>query len=93
MDIGSIIISVSVASLISILTFIMNFISFRRSGKKDDEARIEVEREREARLVRMEADLLYIRQVVDGTHNKLEHFETRISKNETDIEVLKSKVQ
>jgi len=91
MDIGSIIISISVASLISIFTFIMNFISFRREGKKNTQEEIDKAKESEARLVRMEADVAYIRQVVDGTHSKLDHFEERISKVETDVEVLKNR--
>lgn len=90
MDVGSIIISVSIASLISILTFVMNFLSFRREGKKSTQEEIDKAKESEARLVRMEADVAYIRQVVDGTHTKLEHFEERINKVETDVEVLKS---
>ena len=90
MDVSSIIISISIASLISILTFVMNFLSFRREGKKNTAEEINKAKESEARLVRMEADVSYIRQVVDGTHTKLEHFEERISKVETDVEVLKN---
>ena len=58
---------------------------------------MEKEKESEARLVRMEADIVYIRQVVDGTQSKLEHLENRVNEienltliNEQEIKNLKN---
>ena len=94
MDITAIVISIPF--LISLLGFLLSVQDFKLKKKKDTTADIEKEKESEARLVRMEADLVYIRQVVDGTQNKLEYLETKLNEvenrtllNEQEIKDLK----
>ena len=94
MDITAIVISIPF--LISLLGFLLSVQEFKLKKKKDTTADIEKEKESEARLVRMEADLVYIRQVVDGTQNKLEYLETKLNEvenrtllNEQEIKDLK----
>ena len=94
MDITAIVISIPF--LISLLGFLLSVQDFKLKKKKDTAADVEKEKESEARLVRMEADLVYIRQVVDGTQNKLEYLETKLNEvenrtllNEQEIKDLK----
>ena len=94
MDITAIVISIPF--LISLLGFLLSVQEFKLKKKKDTAADVEKEKESEARLVRMEADIVYIRQVVDGTQNKLECLETKINEvenrtliNEEEIKNLK----
>ena len=94
MDITAIVISIPF--LISLLGFLLSVQEFKLKKKKDTTADIEKEKESEARLVRMEADIVYIRQVVDGTQNKLEYLEQKLNEvenrtllNEEEIKNLK----
>ena len=94
MDITAIVISIPF--LISLLGFLLSVQEFKLKKKKDTATDIEKEKESEARLVRMEADIVYIRQVVDGTQNKLEYLETKLNEvenrtllNEQEIKDLK----
>ena len=94
MDITAIVISIPF--LISLLGFLLSVQDFKLKKKKDTATDIEKEKESEARLVRMEADIVYIRQVVDGTQNKLEYLETKLNEvenrtllNEQEIKDLK----
>ena len=94
MDITAIVISIPF--LISLLGFLLSVQEFKLKKKKDTTADVEKEKESEARLVRMEADIVYIRQVVDGTQNKLEYLETKLNEvenrtllNEQEIKDLK----
>ena len=52
---------------------------------------IEKEKENEARMVRIEADVSYIRLAVDRTEARLTKTEERLDKVEQDVSVLKSK--
>ena len=94
MDITAIVISIPF--LISLLGFLLSVQEFKLKKKKDTAEDVEKEKESEARLVRMEADLVYIRQVVDGTQNKLEYLEQKLNEvenrtlvNEEEIKNLK----
>ena len=94
MDITAIVISIPF--LISLLGFLLSVQEFKLKKKKDTATDVEKEKESEARLVRMEADIVYIRQVVDGTQNKLEYLETKLNEvenrtllNEQEIKDLK----
>ena len=94
MDITAIVISIPF--LISLLGFLLSVQEFKLKKKKDTAADVEKEKESEARLVRMEADIVYIRQVVDGTQNKLEYLEQKLNEvenrtlvNEEEIKNLK----
>ena len=94
MDITAIVISIPF--LISLLGFLLSVQEFKLKKKKDTAEDVEKEKESEARLVRMEADIVYIRQVVDGTQNKLEYLETKLNEvenrtllNEQEIKDLK----
>ena len=94
MDITAIVISIPF--LISLLGFLLSVQEFKLKKKKDTTADVEKEKESEARLVRMEADIVYIRQVVDRTQNKLEYLETKLNEvenrtllNEQEIKDLK----
>ena len=94
MDITAIVISIPF--LISLLGFLLSVQDFKLKKKKDTAADVEKEKESEARLVRMEADIVYIRQVVDGTQNKLEYLEQKLNEvenrtllNEQEIKDLK----
>lgn len=94
MDITAIVISIPF--LISLLGFLLSVQEFKLKKKKDTTTDIEKEKESEARLVRMEADIVYIRQVVDGTQNKLEYLEQKLNEvenrtllNEEEIKNLK----
>ena len=94
MDITAIVISIPF--LISLLGFLLSVQEFKLKKKKDKTAHVEKEKESEARLVRMEADIVYIRQVVDGTQNKLEYLEQKLNEvenrtlvNEEEIKNLK----
>ena len=94
MDITAIV--VSIPFLISLLGFLLSVQEFKLKKKKDTSADVEKEKESEARLVRMEADIVYIRQVVDGTQNKLEYLEQKLNEvenrtllNEQEIKDLK----
>ena len=94
MDITAIVISIPF--LISLLGFLLSVQDFKLKKKKDTAVDVEKEKESEARLVRMEADIVYIRQVVDGTQNKLEYLETKLNEvenrtllNEQEIKDLK----
>ena len=94
MDITAIVISIPF--LISLLGFLLSVQEFKLKKKKDTAADVEKEKESEARLVRMEADIVYIRQVVDGTQNKLEYLEAKLNEvenrtllNEQEIKDLK----
>lgn len=94
MDITAIVISIPF--LISLLGFLLSVQEFKLKKKKDTATDLEKEKESEARLVRMEADIVYIRQVVDGTQNKLEYLETKLNEvenrtllNEEEIKHLK----
>lgn len=80
MDITAIVISIPF--LITILGFLLSVQNYKLNKKKDTSADVEKERESEARLVRMEADIVYIRQIVEGTQNKLEHLEDKINEVE-----------
>ena len=80
MDITAIVISIPF--LISLLGFLLSVQDFKLKKKKDTAADVEKEKESEARLVRMEADIVYIRQVVDGTQNKLEYLEQKLNEVE-----------
>lgn len=80
MDITAIVISIPF--LISLLGFLLSVQEFKLKKKKDTTADVEKEKESEARLVRMEADIVYIRQVVDGTQNKLEYLEQKLNEVE-----------
>ena len=95
MDITAIV--VSIPFLITLLGFVLSIQNFKLNKKKDSVADVEREKESEARLVRMEADIVYIRQVVDGTRSKLEHLENRVNEienhtliNEEEIKNLKN---
>ena len=95
MDITAIVISIPF--LITLLGFLLSVQNYKLNKKKDTVADVEKEKESEARLVRMEADIVYIRQVVDGTQNKLEHLETKLNEvenrtlvNEQEIKNLKN---
>ena len=94
MDITAIVISIPF--LISLFGFLLSVQEFKLKKKKDTATDVEKEKESEARLVRMEADIVYIRQVVDGTQNKLEYLETKLNEvenrtllNEQEIKDLK----
>ena len=98
MDLNSIILSVSIPLLISIFGIVISYQNYKLNKKKDSGADVEQEREKEARLVRMEADVAYIRQVVDGTqtkldtmHDKMNEVENRTIRLEQDVENLKAK--
>lgn len=86
MDLQSIIISVSIPLLLSIFGAIISWQNYKINKKKDASADIEKEKENEARMVRIEADVSYIRLAVDRT-------EARLSKTEDDVEVLKQDVE
>ena len=77
MDITAIV--VSIPFLITLLGFALSVQNFKLNKKKDSNSDIEKEKKDEARLVRMEADIVYIRQVVDGTQGKLENLEKKIN--------------
>lgn len=95
MDITAIVISIPF--LITLLGFLLSVQNYKLNKKKDTVADVEKEKESEARLVRMEADIVYIRQVVDGTRSKLEHLENKVNEvenrtliNEQEIKNLKN---
>lgn len=88
---------ISIPFLITLLGFFISFEEYKMKRKKDSEVDIEKGKQNEARLVRMEADIVYIRQVVDGTQSKMECLETKLNDledrtlvNEQDIKNLKS---
>ena len=98
MDISSLVLSISIPVLISIFGAVLSYQNYKLNKKKDAGADLEQEREKEARLVRMEADVAYIRQVVDGTqtkldtmHEKMNEVENRTIRLEQDVENLKAK--
>lgn len=86
MDLSTIIISVSIPLLLSIFGAVMTWQNYKINKKKDTGADIEKEKENEARMVRIEADVSYIRLAVDKT-------EERLNKNKEDIEMLKQEVE
>jgi len=86
MDLQSIIISISIPLLISIFGAVISWQNYKINKKKDVGADIEKEKENEARMVRIEADVSYIRLAVDRT-------ETRLGQTEKDVEVLKQDVE
>ena len=86
MDLSTIIISVSIPLLLSIFGAVMTWQNYKINKKKDASTDIEKERESEARMVRIEADVSYIRLAVDRT-------EARLSKTEDDVELLKQDVE
>ena len=83
MDVTAIVISIPF--LISFIGLLLSIQNFRLNKKKDSSTDIEKERESEARLVRMEADIVYIRQIVEGTQSKLEHLENKINEVENRV--------
>lgn len=91
MDLSSIIISVSIPLLLSIFGAVMTWQNYKINKKKDMGADIEKEKENEARMVRIEADVSYIRLAVDRTEARLTKTEERLDKVEQDVSVLKSK--
>lgn len=91
MDLGSLIISISVPLLLSIFGSIISFQNYKLNKKKSDNADTEKAKENEARMVRIETDVSYIRQSVDRTENRIGKLEERLDKVEQDVEVLKSK--
>ena len=98
MDVSSLVLSISIPVLISVFGAILAWQNYKLNKKKDSNTDLEKEREREARLVRMEADVAYIRQVVDGTQGKVDHItekvnevENRTIRLEQDVENLKAK--
>lgn len=91
MDLQSIIISVSIPFLISIFGAVISWQNYKINKKKDVGADIEKERESEARMVNIEADVKYIRLAVDRTEDRLRKTEDRLEKVEQDVQVLKSK--
>lgn len=91
MDLGSLIISISVPLLLSIFGTIISFQNYKLNKKKSDNADTEKAKENEARMVRIETDVSYIRQSVDRTENRIGKLEERLDKVEQDVEVLKSK--
>lgn len=91
MDLQSIIISISIPLLISIFGAVISWQNYKINKKKDVGSDIEKERESEARLVNIEADVRYIRLAVDRTEKRLGRTEERLDKVEQDVEVLKSK--
>ena len=91
MDLQSIVLSVSIPFLISIFGAVIAWQNYKINKKKDVGADIEKERENEARMVRIEADVSYIRLAVDRTEARLGKTEERLDKVEQDVEVLKSK--
>lgn len=86
MDLSSILITVSIPLLLSIFGAIMTWQNYKINKKKDASTDIEKEKENEARMVRIEADVSYIRLAVDRT-------EARLSKTEDDVELLKQDVE
>lgn len=91
MDLGSLIISISVPLLLSIFGSIISFQNYKLNKKKSDNADTEKAKENEARMVRIETDVSYIRQSVDRTENRIGKLEERLDKVEQDVEVLKSR--
>ena len=86
MDLSSILITISIPLLLSIFGAIMTWQNYKINKKKDAGADLEKEKENEARMVRIEADVSYIRLAVDKT-------EERLNKNKEDIEMLKQEVE
>lgn len=91
MDLQSIIISVSIPLLLSIFGAVMTWQNYKINKKKDAGADMEKERENEARMVRIEADVSYIRLAVDRTEARLNKTEEDVELLKQDVEVLKSK--
>lgn len=92
MDLGSLIISISVPLLLSIFGTIISFQNYKLNKKKSDDTDTEKAKENEARMVRIETDVSYIRQSVDRTENRIGKLEERLDKVEQDVEVLKTKI-
>ena len=91
MDLSSILITVSIPLLLSIFGAVIAWQNYKINKKKDVGADIEKEREHEARMVRIEADVSYIRQAVDRTEARLTKTEGDVDVLKQDVEVLKSK--
>lgn len=91
MDLSTIIVSVSIPLLLSIFGAIMTWQNYKINKKKDVGADVEKERESEARMVRIEADVSYIRLAVDRTEVRLNKTEEDVELLKQDVEVLKSK--
>ena len=82
MDLSNLILSISIPVLLTVFGLIISFQNYRLTKKQNNEADVDKEREKEARLVRMEADIIYIRQVVDGTQDKINSLENKINEVE-----------
>ena len=91
MDLQSIIISISIPLLISIFGAVISWQNYKINKKKDVGADIEKEKENEARMVRIEADVSYIRLAVDRTEVRLGQTEKDVETLKQDVEVLKSR--
>ena len=91
MDLQSIIVSVSIPLLISIFGAVISWQNYKINKKKDVGADIEKEKENEARMVRIEADVSYIRLAIDRTEVRLSQTEKDVEVLKQDVEVLKSK--
>ena len=65
----------SIIAIVGCLIAVATFFSKRNKNSKEDEAR----------LIRMERDLLYIREKVDGVNQRLDKHNERIDKCEKDI--------
>lgn len=89
MDITAIVISIPF--LVTLVGLVLSFQNYKLNKKKSDNVDVEKETEKEARMVRIEADVSYIRLAVDRTESRLEKLEERMDHNEQDIEVLKNK--
>lgn len=89
MDITAIVISIPF--LITLLGFLLSVQNYKLNKKKAEDGNIDKETEKEARMVRIETDVQYIRLAVDRTEGRIENLERRIDKVEQDVEVLKSK--
>lgn len=91
MDLQSIIVSISIPLLISIFGAVISWQNYKINKKKDVGADIEKEKENEARMVRIEADVSYIRLAVDRTEARLGQTEKDVETLKQDVEVLKSR--
>lgn len=71
----------SIIAIVGCLIGVLNFISNKKHASKEDEAR----------LIRMEKDLLYIREKIDDVKGKVEKHDVELQTHETRIVKLETK--
>lgn len=89
MDVSSLVITIPF--LITVFGLILSIQNYKLNKKKNDSGDVDKEREKEARMVRIEADVSYIRQSVDRTEERLSKVEDRVDKLDVEVAGLKNK--